>query len=47
MRTSLDKPKVTELETNAVLYEDIFGNQNGIGLGTGTINNTTNQEDVE
>ena len=47
LRTSLDKPKVTELETNAVLYEDIFGNQNGIGLGTGTINNTINQEDVE
>ena len=47
LRTSLDKPKVTELETNAVLYENVLGNQNGIGLGTGTINNTTNQEDVE
>jgi len=47
LRTSLDKPKVTELETNAVLYEDIFGNRNNTGLGTGTINNTINQEDVE
>ena len=33
LRTSLDKPKVTELETNAVLYEDIFGNRNNTGLG--------------
>ena len=47
LRTSLDKPKVTELETNAVLYEDIFGNRNNTGLGTGMINNTINQEDVE
>ena len=47
LRTSLDKPKVTELETNAVLYENVLGNQNGIGLGTGTISSTRNQEDVE
>lgn len=47
LRTSLDKPKVTELETNAVLYENVLGNQNGIGLETGTISSTRNQEDVE
>ena len=47
LRTSLDKPKVTELDTNAVLYENVLGNQNGIGLGTGTITSTRNQEDVE
>ena len=47
LRTSLDKPKVTELETNAVLYENVLGNQNGVGLATGTISSTRNQEDVE
>ena len=53
LRTSLDKPKVTELETNAILYEKLFGNQNGIGLGpvigtvTETIPNTINQENIE
>ena len=56
LRTSLDKPKVTELETNAILYEKLFGNQNGIGLGpvigtvtetvTETIPNTINQENI-
>ena len=47
LRTSLDKSKVTELETNAVLYEKVFGNQNGIDMVTGENSSTTNQEDVE
>ena len=44
-------------ETNAILYEKLFGNQNGIGLGpvigtvtetvTETIPNTINQENIE
>ena len=47
LRTSLDKSKVTELETNAVLYEKVFGNQNGIDMVTGENSSTRNQEDVE
>ena len=46
LRTSLDKPKVTELETNAVLYETIYGSQNG-GSGTGAVSNTIDQGNVE